>query len=313
MTSLATRSKGVLARCKSALKSRLYRSLAAKAEPAPNLGAQPFTEVFTKEIVRENRAAAKRQDVVAAVHQKDFIYWYFIRDWLSKGSPVSGPINYYFDDGGRSAAKLAGIVASLGYDPERKVKLLEFASGYGCVSRHLKKLRQFDLVSCDIHAEAIDFLRNQVGVKAIQSAHVPEQFAPPEKYDVVFALSFFTHMPRITWGRWLRSLYNTLNVGGYLIFTTHGQKIWEGQKKHDDQHGIACALSDDGFWYLSMSEQKDLDTAEYGATITMPEFVYAEMSRHIGARDVTCKQAEWWASQDLWIVKREAEESLNAA
>src|SRR5262249_34695108 len=161
-----------------------------KAAPAAEIGTEPLSDVLTQEILRLNRAAAEREGVVALVHPRDYIYLYFIKHGLEGGQPLSGPINYYFEDGGRSAAKLAGIVASLGYDTERNVKLLEFASGYGCVSRHLKKLPQFDLVSCDIHPEAIEFLRNQVGVKAILSAHMPEQFAPPEKYDVVFALPF---------------------------------------------------------------------------------------------------------------------------
>ena len=310
MAAMATRWNGLLSRCKSALGSRLGTSRAqAEAGPAPDCGE----EVLTDEILRLNRAAAKRQGVVAAVHPKDFLYWYHLKGWLAKGSPLSGPINYYFEDGGHSAAKLAGIVASLGYAPGRKVKLLEFASGYGCVSRHLKKLRQFDLVSCDIHDEAINFLRKQIGVKAIPSAHVPEQFAPAAKFDVVFALSFFTHMPRTTWGRWLRSLYDTLNVSGHLLFTTHGRKAWETQQQVHKQLGIVSDLSDDGYWFHAISEQKDLDTAEYGATVTLPEFVHAEVARQTGASAVTFVESDWWGGQDLWIIKREAQESLHAA
>ena len=84
-------------------------------------------------------------------------------------------------------------------------KLLEFASGYGCVTRHIKKNPDYDVVSCDIHPQAVDFLRSRIDVKAIQSMHVPEEFAPVDKFDVVFALSFFSHMPKSSFGRWLRA------------------------------------------------------------------------------------------------------------
>ena len=67
------------------------------------------------------------------------------------------------------------------------------------------------LTSCDIHSEAIDFLDRQIGVKTLQSVHLPEQFATIEKYDVVFVLSFFSHMPRSSFGRWLRALYGSLS------------------------------------------------------------------------------------------------------
>ena len=69
--------------------------------------------------------------------------------------------------------------------------------GYGCVTSHLKKHAGWDVTSCDIYTEAIDFLDRQIGVKTLQRAHLPEQFATIEKYDVVFALSFFLHLPGI--------------------------------------------------------------------------------------------------------------------
>jgi hypothetical protein len=306
MILIATRLNALLSRCKSALTGRPIAPLATEASASPVPAAEPSTQVITEEMLRLNRAAAERHGVEAEVHPKDFMYLHHVNYWFAKGQPLADPINYYFQDGEYSATKLAGIVASLDYDPGRKVKLLEFASGYGCVSRNLKKLTQFELVSCDIHRDAIDFLRSEIGVKAILSAHVPEQFAPPETYDVVFALSFFTHMPRTTWGRWLRALYNTVNVPGYLIFTTHGRNQWELQKELHAQVGLTPVLSDDGYWFQPISEQKDLDTAEYGSAVALPEFVHAEVARQTGARSVKCQEAEWWGTQDLWIIKRES-------
>ena len=135
--------------------------------------------------------------------------------------PLEHPINYYFEDGGRSAYKLAEIVAALGIEKGRKVRLLEFASGYGMVSRHIKKCTMFDVVSCDIHPGSY-FLSDQIGVKSLSSTSVPQEFSSPDKYDVVFALSFFTHMPKTSFGSWISALYNSLNAPGYLIFTCHG-------------------------------------------------------------------------------------------
>ena len=92
----------------------------------------------------------------------------------------------------------------------RPIKLLEFASGYGCVTRHLKKNPAYDVVSCDIHPQAVDFLSSRLKVKAIQSVHTPEEFATVDKFDVAFATSFFSHMPKSSFGRWLKALYNSL-------------------------------------------------------------------------------------------------------
>jgi len=249
-----------------------------------------------EEMLRLSRAAAEQQTVEPTIHPRDFIYWFLCtHPHLSHESAI----NYYYQDGGRSADKLAELVAQFTGLNQDSVKVLEFASGYGCVSRHIKKRPQFDLVSSDIHPEAVDFLTNRIGVKAILSSHVPEQFSPAEKYHVVFALSFFSHMPKSTFGRWVRSLFSALNTPGYLVFTTHGLKSSQRLQITADD------IPADGFWFRATSEQHDLDFDEYGLSLTTPDFVIGEIHRQIGAPIVAYKHAHWWDHQDLWVVKRE--------
>ena len=281
--------------------SRLSQKLEPVSQQTPPAETSPVAErpvysAFTEEMLHYNRVAADGQGVEPAVHRQDFIYWFCCNH---PKQTLETAANYYFQDGERSAAKLADLVAALGYEKDRPVKLLEFAAGYGCVSRHLKKNSQLDLVSCDIHPEAIDFLANRIGVKTLMSVHVPEQFSPPEKYDIVFALSFFSHMPKTSFGRWIRALFDALSVPGYLIFTTHGLKSC-------DCFGITPNdIPADGFLFVSQSEQNDLDTAEYGSALATPDFVTAEIYRQTGAPIVAYKHGEWWTHQDLWVIKRE--------
>jgi len=255
----------------------------------------PLPRFLTEEMLRLNRAAAQQYGVESTIHPGDFIYWYILNH--PSFPSLEAAIGNYFENGSTSAKLFTDIIASLGLETDRAIKLLEFASGYGCVSRHLKQNTLFDLVACDIHPEAVDFLVKQIGVEAVQSVHMPEEFSPPAQYDVVFALSFFSHMPKMSFGRWLRALFGSLNVPGYLVFTTHGLA----------SHKILGSppLSPDGFWFSPSSEQKDLDVAEYGTTISTPDFVTAELFRQTGAPIVAYKYAYWWEHQDLWVVKRE--------
>jgi len=250
---------------------------------------------LTEEMIRLNHDAASATGVVPAIHPQDFIYWFCCRH---PQQTLESAISYYFSDGANSAEKLDGIVTELGFEPGQAIELLEFASGYGCVTRHLKKHARWDVTSCDIHSEAIDFLDQQIGVKILQSARLPEQFATIKKYDVVFALSFFSHMPRSTFGRWLRALYGTLRAPGYLIFTTHGVKSCPCFGITPDD------IPADGFLFRANSEQEDLDVVEYGSTLSTPDFVIKEIYRHVGAPIAMYKQAGWWGHQDLWVVKK---------
>ncbi|MDG1462796.1 MAG: class I SAM-dependent methyltransferase, partial [Gammaproteobacteria bacterium] len=187
--------------------------------------------------------------------------------------------------------------AALDLPVDRQVRLFEFAAGFGCVSRHLKNNERFDTIACDIHPKAISFLRDELKMKTFQSAHLPEDFKPGGQHDVIFALSFFSHMPRETFGRWLKSLYDALGGPGYLIFTTHGSASLQNAGNPE--------LSEDGFWFAANSEQDDLDGAEYGTAMSMPDFVISEIYKQTGAPIVMYKYAHWWEHQDLWVVKRE--------
>ncbi len=60
------------------------------------------------------------------------------------------------------------------------------------------------------------------GVESYLSSPVPEQLTLPSQ-DVIFAHSFFSHMPETTWARWLKALANALAPRGVLIFTTPGR------------------------------------------------------------------------------------------
>lgn len=246
--------------------------------------------------MRLNTEAAAREMVESAVHDQDFIYWNLVAT-PHDVTIARASVDLYFADGKHSASKLANLVSASDLPKQRKLKLLEFASGYGRVSRFLKKDPLFDLVCCDIHPEAIDFLTRQLGVKTLQSASSPVQFDAPGKFDVVFALSFFSHMPRTTFGPWLRALFETLDVGGHLIFTTHG---WATANCDP-----LFKMPPDGFWFGPHTEQKDIETSEYGAAIAAPEFVFNEIRRQTGSESITFQHAGWWSLQDYWVVKRD--------
>ena len=86
-------------------------------------------------------------------------------------------------------------------------------------------------------------------------------------------------MPKRSFGRWLRALYDSLEVGGHLMFTTHGLKSCE-------QLGITHRdIPADGFYFSAQSEQHDLDQAEYGSTLCTPYFVIGQIKPPVRCLD----------------------------
>lgn len=238
--------------------------------------------------------AALATDAVCDVHLDDYLFQFLLEH---PSFDIDTAATYYFEDGRRSARKLAALLADLGQPHDRPFSLLEFASGYGCVTRHLRDaLPGADVTSCDIHANAVEFVRARLRHNALLSSTQPEALTLPRRYDVIFALSFYSHMPRETWGRWLRAHVDALSDGGMLIFTTHGL--------HSRTFLGDPIVPVDGFWFEAKSEQKDLNPAEYGLTIVTRAFVEDEVRRQTGRPLHLFKEAFWWEHQDLYVVTR---------
>lgn len=221
-------------------------------------------------------AGAAGHGVSSALHEDDFIFWY-IHDQAHMVDK-SRAVEEYLQSGRDTALFIKGIldenslslILAARPDPQRPVAMLEFASGYGRVTRHAPALLPgIEVTACDIHPKAVDFVR-RMGFAASPSSSVPEELALDRAFDVIFAFSFFTHMPRSSWGRWLAALGRQLAPNGLLIFTAHGEvsQKWMG----------VDALDSEGFFFHAASEQKDLSDAEYGNTVTAFEFVYPRVA-----------------------------------
>ena len=238
---------------------------------------------------------ASTYNVVPVVHQEDMIMKYLL------GNPCfqtqENAVNYYFRDGAQSGRQLSDLLDYI-YPSSKPFRLLEFASGYGCVSRHIHGLKKcMELTCSDIHPKAMEFINSTLCVKNVcLSATHPNDFNSGGGFDVVFALSFFSHMPKRSWNNWLSRLYHELAPGGFLIFTTHGEE----SRKHFENP----VMPPDGFWFMKASEQEDLSTDDYGQTIVSKEYV-SEATRKILLQPIYLfREGFWWNHQDLWVFQR---------
>ena len=263
-------------------------------QSAPASSGAPRTEAAVRAMCV---AAARQWEVSPEVHSEDFIFRFVCENPCFPS--LDKAVGYYFDDGARSARKLRDLLTEkcqLNVDGGN-VRLLEFASGYGCVSRHLKKVLPFaELLACDIHPQAVRFVET-LGVKTVQSASRPEDLRFERKFDVVFALSFFSHMPKSTFTRWLTTLTAAVKPGGFLIFTTHGL--------HSIKHIPRCSFDGEGFYFAPMSEQKDLNAAEYGLTVAKTQFVLEQIAKVPGLELQAVHEGFWWEHQDTYIVRKQ--------
>ena len=103
--------------------------------------------------------------------------------------------------------------------------ILDFASGYGRLTRHLvHDINRNKIWVSDIKQSAIEFQMDEFGVNGVNSTYVPEEFNPLNEFDVIYVGSLFSHLPQDLFKRWLKKLALTLSENGILIFTTLNRK-----------------------------------------------------------------------------------------
>lgn len=256
-----------------------------------------FEKIPPHELAAACRENASKWKVIEAVHPDDFIFHFILKH--PTFSDMDDAVRYYFDDARKSAELLKSILENdLSVNVAERKEMLEFASGYGAVTRHLPAVfPSFDITSSDIHPDANNFITKELRGKAIQSSSVPECFDAAREYDLVFALSFFSHIPATTWSRWLSALFKTLRVGGSMIFTTHGPTSLR-------KLSMDASLDEKGFYFRPESEQDDLDKAEYGTTVVSCRFVIEQIEALEDCELRLVRPGLWWGHQDLYVASK---------
>ncbi|MFN3438479.1 MAG: class I SAM-dependent methyltransferase [Acidovorax sp.] len=226
------------------------------------------------------------------ISAQDDIFGFFAGHHSSRN-----PLRDYLADGWRTLSELMLLLEAVDQPLLKTPRVLEFASGHGRFTRHLvKALGAQRVVVSDVVQSAVAFSRTTFGVDGFPSASVPEKVEWPGRYELVFVLSLFSHLPRSTWSRWLTVLYDAVAPGGLLVFSTHGIKA------ANFDH---VALDDDGYFFAASSESTAIDEQEYGTTFTSEAFVMARIAETVGADKLVHKMpVHFWNHQDAYVLRK---------
>jgi SAM-dependent methyltransferase len=228
--------------------------------------------------------------VNAEISPDDDIFRFFASHPTSKN-----PFRDYLSDGWRTMMELQELLDSAGLSVGRCQSFLEFASGHGRFTRHLARVcKNGQLSVSDVVPGSVDFLRSTLGVKGFYSSTDPHALSIPEKYEVIFVLSLFSHLPSAVWKSWLQVLHAALKPGGLLILSTHGEKC----ARLDE-----VDLGTQGYRFFPSSESTALDGATYGTTFASLAYVRQAVTEALGSGvKVTAHANHFWGKQDAIVV-----------
>ena len=132
-----------------------------------------------------------------------------------------------------------------------KVKVLDF--GCGC-ARLLGYFFRSDtkgkFTGTDIDGDAIAWAQFNYPDRARWDVNGPSPPLPypSQEFDVVFAVSVFTHLDEELQFDWLQELHRILATNGILICSLHGKPVWEQVALSN--RSLRHAMSDKGFHFL---------------------------------------------------------------
>jgi SAM-dependent methyltransferase len=231
--------------------------------------------------------------VNAQISSDDDIFRFFANH------PTSfNPIRDYLSDGWRTMVELEDVLDYCDLSLRRCSSFLEFACGQGRFTRHLARIfKKEQLTVSDVVPGSVGFLQETMGVKGFYSSNDPDSVKIPEKYEVIFVLSLFSHLPPTVWHQWLKVLYDSLKPNGVLIFSTHGEKC---------ARMVGISLDDKGVKFFPSSESTVLDGETYGCTYAAIDFVHQAITDALGATvKVKSIPEHFWGNQDAIVVLKQ--------
>jgi 2-polyprenyl-3-methyl-5-hydroxy-6-metoxy-1,4-benzoquinol methylase len=181
---------------------------------------------------------------------------------------VQKAIYSHFKVGGRTAANLKSLCEKEGLS---KQKILDFGSGYGRVSRFLPThFQDAEILVSEVKEQALAFQKRHFGFEGLFHNQDPKSLQA-NGFDLILALSVFTHLPKVSFQAWLQHLIAMLSPGGALIFTFNNGDDAKYQESYEKQDfSFQLASEDSKFSFIADSLN---DTHEYGNTFISHSFL----------------------------------------
>ena len=139
---------------------------------------------------------------------------------LTTGTPS---LTWLFHSGALAATSIVAALERNGVTMASRTSVLDFGCGCGRVVRHWAHL-DAELHGCDYDARPVKWCRRRLPFAAFATngLHPPLPYANGQ-FDLVYALSVFTHFPESMAVAWICEMRRILKPDGLLLITTHGE------------------------------------------------------------------------------------------
>lgn len=141
----------------------------------------------------------------------------------------SADVRWFLEGGRLALGSITEALARHGVAAGDLRAVLDFGCGCGRVARHWPEVSAAAVTGVDYNPELVAWCRRNLsfGRFSVNDLAPPLAFADAS-FDLVYALSVFTHLPEPLQDAWLDELTRVLRPGGHLLLTLHGEHYRPG-------------------------------------------------------------------------------------
>ncbi len=210
---------------------------------------------------------------------------------------AGSPKAFVFLDGGERAARsIRDILQTNGVDIGGLRAILDFGCGCGRVLRFWKDLAATELHGTDYNPELAAWCARHLPFARIgTNGLVPPTSYPDAAFDLIYALSVFTHLPEGAQAAWMNEFHRILRPGGLLLLSLHGEHYLSRLNEQERRQFLAGEL----VTRYNRSAGSNLCSAFH------PEaYVRKHLSNGFEIVDFIPEGAQGNPRQDAWLFRR---------
>jgi len=204
-------------------------------------------------------------------------------------------LDYFFEFGERTARMISAASARHGLPLSDVSRLLDFGCGCGRVLRHWSAYPGLELWGSDLSIAATSWIESN-----LPFAHARANgLAPPldyddETFDLIYAVSVFTHLPEDLGRAWMGELRRILRPGGLLMFTVHGRTYLPHLTRRER------AAFERGELVVQFAEAAGANIC----AVYHPQAYVERLASDFEVLELATPKQHGVGPQDLWIVRR---------